>query len=329
MFSKIKALYFTLLLISKKQFKSQFEPVPITFLYEYSLKRIVSTNEEILLVFHSINGVGNQDPRIQRLGAIASQVGFNVYLPNLPDSASRVIMKDAVERMSYFLQECYHYFQKPFSIIVPSYIGTLCLEVLSYPNIKPMVKSICCIGSSHSINRLIEDTLNNESVHEHNLLVLLKSMLVETDQLTSNLSTILTSMFTMLNSHQNLSKFDFRNNELTITDKYWIKNALNQRIIQEAFVSYGLADKLYTSLHNRLHLISTPVSIIHGISDETIPVSSALELDRGLTGCPHKMVITTLLKHVELHINLSTIKDIFMLLNIITFFLENAFRRLD
>jgi pimeloyl-ACP methyl ester carboxylesterase len=321
---KIKALRFLILTLAKKQFPIEFEEIPLQLAYDYSLKRVKSNKQDILLIFHSLNGMGNQDPRVHQLAATATRIGFNVYLPNLTDTASNIIRPDSVDRMRYFLKECYHHFKKPFSILAPSYDGSTCLEALSHDEIKPMVKSMCCIGSSHALHEMLDDALHRNPCEPYNLLVVLKTLLHETGQLTPNLVNILASQFAIEHGMQ----FNINTKELNLTpeEQHWYNNLSNQQLIRETCYREGF-DQYQWDLPDRLHLITTPIAILHGLNDSTVPVSSAHELDRGLTSAPHKLAVTHLLSHGDIQTNRLLFRDLTNVINTCAFFFAHAFKK--
>lgn len=321
---KIKALRLLLSLLSKKQWPIELKDVPIQLQFDYSIQQVISNNKEPLLIFHSINGMGNKDPRVQQLAAIATRVGFDVYLPHLSDTANCLLKPDSVDRMCYFLKTFFQHIKTPFSVLAPSFEASLCLEALSHPDIKPMIKSMCSIGASHDPNEMLSDALNKEPRELYNLLVVIKTMLFESGQLTPNLSKIVESKFAI--EREVTYDIDIETLTLSTKEQFWKDNLFNQQAVRDACAESGI-DKYRWELAERLHLITTPIALLHGQTDNTVPVESAYVLHQKLTKAPRKLAVTNFLTHGDIQSKALLLRDIVNVINTAAFFLEHAFRK--
>ncbi len=296
-------------------------PKNAPFSLKYMLSRKKKKNQNIILIFHSLNGDGNNDKRVQQLANVISKLGYDVYLPHFSMTANRLIHPESLSHIIYFLTWFSKSIQKPFSIIAPCLDGTLCLEAITEETIKPMVNSICCIGSSHSFVQIVRMALEYPPEDPFALLVIYHVLLHQTNELTPNLFQAFSTLFIRIEANESLSDEDIQH--LSSQEKKLIKTALSPTKIKR-HCSKLKKEIEALEIRPKLNLVTTPVCLLHGHKDPVIPTECIHELVKGLMTAPHYAAITHLLDHGNVQLSTKIVREVITIVKALSFFFKHA-----
>lgn len=315
--SKCKAIVLLKNLLLDEKSSHNFTPVQYSFPENNTLKRLHSKNKEILLIFHGLNGCGNNDKRIIRLANAMAKIGFDVYLPNIATSANHEILDNGHERMANFLRNCFKYFNQQFSVVAPSFDAYSCMASLAFSDIRKSVKSICSIGGIYDLEYFLQSKHSHQTVQ----LIMLKNYLLRTQQLSPQLQTVINLLLKnlqVMNEKQNCN-FD----GLTKVEKGYFSQKYYE--IAAKYLYEKNKTLTYVTLKELSPVITTPISIIHGSNDKCISPNHAIELGKLLNKDSHKLCLTSLLTHGDTQKNWKLMYEINNLIRAFSFFIEKSF----
>ncbi len=292
--------------------------------------------KKVILAVHGMSVYGNKDPRFINVCKSFAGCGYIVISPKFDtiqnlkiDSASIKEIKTAIDLITSNMGICP---ESRLSIFTNSFSGSLSIIASSGTEIAYKVKSICTIGSYSNIENIITYLLGNPESDPYGRLIILKNFLKYSIHVPEEMEKAL-DIAIQDNFHKNdppllklyIKRLSLKNRDILtrlLNDPYY--RLYHWNIIQKNKEIIKMGEEL--SLDPHLKKISASILIIHGKKDNVIPSEESVHLFTELkkANIDSKLVLTPLLGHSNLKLDLNVLPSVVDLFNGLSFFFKTA-----
>lgn len=270
-----------------------------------------------IIVFPGLSVHGYRDHRIDAVASAFSYLGFRVIVPCVSDIEQLIIRPSTISKFATFIEAIVTHSklnpnQRQLGIFSASYSGGVALLAASYPQISPLIKSICLIGTFAEFRNVIRFVLDQEEIDEYARFILLRNLLSQSSYRNSEVIQLFDIAVTdngfkkrkplLPYSLQNASKeaayFFCRLLEDASFRRRVTQSALDEIDQREHWLNRFDLDKQLTN-------IDFSISLIHGYHDQVIPSHESVFLHKRLEqlGKKSHLILTTLLDHGDFVLN--------------------------
>lgn len=286
-------------------------------------------NKGTILFIHGMNKHGFNDPRVLDLNHVFAQLGYRAIIPNIP-SIQNLIMEPLSQTSIIKAVIKYYSKEQPLAIFSVSFSGGAVIANACDPMLSKHINTVLAIGTYFNPLQTLTNLLTRKDGDYYGRLIILKNL--------------------YLRAHPNDCIFeqcinlaiddDFEDREeplltpyldsLSAEDKNRVEKTLNllnhpQKLIKKYQKELNSINSDYR-YKNKLNNHCCPLQIIHSSLDKVISdiESQQLKVELDKQGIKNKLLITSLLDHVDLQLNLKTIKQFIQLVFILRQFFKLA-----
>lgn len=292
--------------------------------------------KKVILTVHGMSVYGNKDPRFINVcksfagcGYIVISPKFNTIQNLIIDPASITEIKKAIDLITGDNGICP---ESRLSIFTNSFSGNLSLIASSDMSLSHKVKSVCTIGSYCNIEKILTYLLVNPDSDPYGRFIVLKNFLKyslnDPEEIEKALDIAIRDNF-FNNDPPLLNSFIKR---LSIKNRDILLRLLNDpgyrlyhwNIIRNSQEIIKMREELSLSQH--LKKITASILIIHGIEDNVIPSDESVNLFTELkkANIDSRLILTPLLGHSKLKLDLNVLPSLIDLFNGLSFFFKTA-----
>jgi len=273
------------------------------------------SNAPAMVIFHGVHHLGMDEPRMMGFASAMASCGIRVLTPELPGIKDYHVSQDSVEAIGASVKWLAAQTGGPVGVMGLSFAGGLALVAASEPQYHASFRFVVAVGSQDSMLRVAEYYLSGRDAradgsvetlepHEYGPLVLEYENLddfVPAQDLVPVRMVLRAHLYEdrpgeaaatrLLNEAQKHEAIDLMDTKLPTT-----------RALIAASITRHAGDSAGLSPVGRLHMLGTPVYLLHGEGDNIIPAAETLWLASELE--PHDlkaMLVSPLLSHLDLN----------------------------
>ncbi|MFB5651060.1 alpha/beta hydrolase [Leptospira wolffii] len=294
------------------------------------------TSSGTILAVNGLAYLGNRDPRFAAVCKAASAVGFTVISPLLKEVTEFKIRHETIGRIKEMIRSVSsdrkYCPEGKLAYLAPSFSGSMGLVAAADPEIGKRISSILTIGAYCDVETTLDYVMTSEEGDEYGRIILLYNFIKlylkeENSELEDALKAcVLDGSFSRetLELPKVLERIHPKNRELfeRLREDKPFRTEVWKQIVQNA----GKESSFLTQLQvkDKLSLLSSPVSIVHGIGDNVVPSQEAVAMRDGLPRKSSKLVLTPLISHGDVGISIAQVPAIVDLINGFAFFFKHA-----
>ncbi|MFH0976346.1 MAG: prolyl oligopeptidase family serine peptidase [Spirochaetota bacterium] len=285
-----------------------------------------------ILAIHGMSPLGADDPRFISACKSLSGCGYIVVAPHIESIRNLQIDPSAIDQIISIINTItdnkYICPEGRLSVFAASFAGGLALIASCNENIAQKISSICLIGSFSSMEKSIYYLLSNQDSDDYGRLIILKNFLKYSinvsDEIYKALDIAISDNFLcrefpdlpgFLNTMP-LKDYDIfirLMNDPYFRQYHWDRIKKNRDFEQ-------ILDKVNSE--TTFNKISASILIMHGVNDKVIPALESIRLYNELrrTQVRTKLILSPLLSHSEMKINVNVIPAVADLLKGMSFF---------
>ena len=332
----IKTIHFFKMLLSNKSPQSIIETTNLQITENLSLKTDIYLPRKkyagTILFFHGMNKYGKDDERVKKLCASFAVIGYRVIVPNYALIMNHIWDPISVDEFEEtILSLCANNALCPtgkLAIFTASLSGTLALFACGRPATQNKVTSFLTIGSGFQVKDIFVVGLSNPHYDRYTKLICAKALMHHAKVYNQNLMKGISIAIDDAFRKDNENRFNKYLPLLSTKDQQELKSIVEDDNLDWLYNKHKeVLSKQEQKLFNSgdYKLLTMPVILIHSLSDVVFPPiesrRTAEKLEKAGANC--RLVITSLLDHVDHNISWHNITEAFNLFCAFYYFFKN------
>jgi pimeloyl-ACP methyl ester carboxylesterase len=290
------------------------------------------SQSKVILTFHGMTMLGSDDPKFVNACCSLAGCGYTVISAQMDSMQNLLINTSVTEETVKIIKaaaDCTEICPEgKVSIFAASFAGGICMMAASDERIADKINSICLIGSFTDIESSINYLMSAQNSDNYGRLIILKNLLKYSFDVPESICKAFDIALADNFYKREYPELPDYLATLSVSDYDIATRLLNEpyfrlyhwnRIKKNKYIEEML-EKF--SVRNYLKNVNAPVLIIHGIYDNVIPPLESIRLYNELqkTKIRSKLVLTPLMGHSELKLNLKILPLIFDLFKGLSFY---------
>lgn len=277
----------------------------------------------VILAVHGMTPRGNADPRMSALCRSLAACGFTVVSPLLSEVAACAITASTVDVIEgLVLAIAGDRSLSPsgrVSLFSASFSAGMAVIAAARPRIANLVDALCIVGSYGEADSVIRYLLLDRDADPYGRLIILKNFIARAPGCSRRITEVLETAILDEGYKRHCPRFPEHRAGLTVHERRRLDRLLDEagfrlrewnRMLASTAAVRGLMQKLSVKQH--LGGLQAKLVIVHGRMDRVIPAGESRRLhDRcRALGVDSHLLVTPLLDHGDVSLNLRMVPDI-------------------
>ena len=306
----------------------------------YSLLVYTPVRDSIatIITFPGLSVHGYHDQRMARLSSALSRLGFLVITPCIADIERLVIDPATIDKFAELIQAVFadtalNPGQQKISFFSASYSGGIAMLAACRQPVAACINSVCLVGAFSNFSNVLHFVIGENTTDDYARNIILRNFLQRSHYQDDSVIHLLTTAiedngFQRKNPHLPHHLQSVPVSSLSLYEKLQTDVDFRQKLVYQVLTEIDQTEKWSEkfSLTGKLDQVTFPVFLIHGNNDNVIPASESRSLHEELNhlGKQSELLLTSLLDHGDLTINLDLFSELDKLARSFGSFIEHS-----